>query len=421
MVASLRKTLLDHLSLSLLLPVVRFSYGFALAAILSNHLSVENYGHWSLYISNMGLVLTFSSLNLMYSSQVVLTGQKFEQQKKDMFTVGSFKFVFTIFCYLLFALYLLHKEILATDLIALLLAGLFFRTVNDLAYGFLRALLRLKRQVAFFATESALIIGAVAASSYLFSGGLYGAVFAFIAAEIVAAAVGVWLLRDYLGWSEWNRKTLGKYLRIGLPLIPFSFSDLIVNALVPLLLKLYEGVESVAFYSIAQKVALVATVPNAIIGNVYAQYLKKSYLSDGGAGVRKTFFAFLGIYGVLAIPVLIGLFLFGEDIIRMISTEEYVKSRDLMLLLALVNVVIMVTAMLTTVFAVYDRTRLVGAIWIGILVFYVAINQWFVPHFHIMGVAYALLIAFGLGLILVALATVRLRHSQRSQSPKPGI
>lgn len=409
-----QRTLIDHLSLSVLLPVIRFSYGFALAALLSKYLPVNAYGEWSLFISVMGLILVFSSLNLMYSSQVVLTGKRFEEQREDMFSVGGFKLLFTIAVYSAVSAYLYFWEVIEPPLILLLLLALVFRTVNDLVFGFLRALLRLKRQVLFLFVESALIIGAVATSCYLLSGGLRGAIYAFIGAETLATIIGLYLMKQYLGWFTWKWQVVRKYLRIGLPLIPFSFSDLIVNALVPLLLKIYEGSHEVAFYSIAQKVALVATVPNAVINNVYAQYLKKSFLADGGAGVRRTFLAFLGIYLAMAVPVGGILYLFGEDIIRLISTEEYVHSYELMLHLVVVNVLIMITAMLTTIFAVYDRTKTVGLIWIGVLVFFVILNQILIPRYSTLGTAYALQISFGLGLVLVVAAAIRLRNSVKT-------
>ena len=77
----LRKTIIGHLSLSMLLPIIRFSYGFALAAILSKHLPESGYGQWSLFISTMFLMLTIASVNLLYAAAFRLTGRTLQEQR----------------------------------------------------------------------------------------------------------------------------------------------------------------------------------------------------------------------------------------------------------------------------------------------------------------------------------------------------
>ena len=407
--------LIGHLSLSASLPVIRFSYGFALAAILSKYLSVEAYGSWSLFISLVGLILTFSSLNLMYASNVLLTGKDRNSQKREIFSVGVTKFTMTILVYIGFAIYLSCREVIDPSLILLLFLALVFRTANDLFFGLCRSLLLLHRQVLFLLVESCLILLALVISCYVLDGGLYGALYGFILAELLAASLGLFLLKDYLTFATYDFAIVKKYLAIGLPLIPFAFSDLIVNALVPLLIKLYDGFEAVAFYSIAQKVALVATIPTAIVDNVYAQHLRKSRLSKEGPGVRKTFLMFIAIYLAMALPLLLILYLLGEDVIRLISTDEYVRSYGLMLLLVIVNMMVSVGSMLTTVFAVYERTRTAGYIWLGVLAVFLGISGYCYDRWEMPGIAYALIFSFGLGLLLIALAVVQLQRSVRRE------
>ncbi|MDH3892451.1 MAG: hypothetical protein OEV49_15395 [candidate division Zixibacteria bacterium] len=408
-----QKTVLSHLTISGLLPVIRFGYGFCLAALLSKQLTVESYGNWSLFISMIGLILTFSSMNLMYASNVLLTGKDRKQQKQDIFSVSVTKGCVTLLVYACFACYLLYNDVFTPTVLALMFAALVCRTVNDLCFGLCRALLLIGRQVLFLFVESALIIAAILVGCYYFEGGLEGALYGFIAAEFLATTLGMYLLRDYLEVTRYDLRVVKKYLALGLPLLPFAFSDLIVNSLVPLLLKLYDSFESVAFYSIAQKVALVATIPTAIVNNVYAQYLKKSRSSANGSAVRRTFLIFLSIYLLLALPLLLFMYLFGKDVIALVSTVEYVHSYDLMLLLVLVNMLVSVSAMLTTLFAVFERTRTVGYIWLGVLALFVSISGYCFDRWQMHGIAYALLISFGLGLMLVAVAVSFLKKSIR--------
>lgn len=423
MALRLPRSLLNHLSLSVMLPAIRFSYGFALAALLSKYLPVEQYGRWSLFISNAYLVLTFASVNLMYAASVILTGKTFPEQKRDIFSLIVAKYGLTAIVFVAFAGYLVHSHTFDLQIVALLGLVLVAMTANNTVFGLLRALLRVKRQVLFFGVECGSVIVCVLTATWLLGGGIRDAIVAFLVAQALAAVVGVFLLRQYLGWGEFDWKVIRRYLAVGLPLIPFAFSDLIVNSLVPLLIKVYDSFESVAVYSIAQKVALLATVPNAIINNVYAQYLKRSRLESGLPGVRKTFFTFLAVYLGLTAPVMIGLALFGRHIILLVSTEHYVSSYGLMLMLAAANVIIMITAMLTTVFAVYERTRAIGFIWLGVLAVYLVLNQLLVPVYKLDGIAYALLATFALGLIAVLIAAVKMyvqkRRTDALLNPRP--
>ncbi len=405
-----QRTILNHLSVSSLLPVIRFGYGFTLAALLSKQLSVEAYGHWSLFISMLGLVLTFSSLNLMYATNVLLPGQDITQQKRDIFSVAVTRMVVTIIVFAGFVVYLHYNQVFTGDILALLLLALVFRTVNDLCFGLCRSLLMITRQVLFLFAESALILFAIVVVCYYYDGGLYGALYGFIMAEAAAAVFGFVLLREYLSLSQYQFSVVKKYLAIGLPLIPFAFSDLIINSLVPLLMKLYDSFESVALYSIAQKVALAATIPTAIVNNVYAQYLKKSRLSDRTGEVRKTFLTFLGIYLAMVAPVALIMFFFGRDIIILISTAEYTSSYQLMLLLVLTNIMVSIGALVTTLFAVYERTKVVGMIWLAVLVLFVSISGYCFERWQIEGVAYALIISFGAGLTGVSVSIFALKR-----------
>ncbi|MFH1686481.1 MAG: oligosaccharide flippase family protein [bacterium] len=405
------RALLGDMSWSGLLPVIRFGYGLALAVLLSKHLSVEQYGQWSLFISTMFLVLTVSSLNLTYAATVILTGKDIEDQRRDIFSVAVTKYAATLVVYLGFALYLAASDTFALEVVVMLGVVVIAKATNDLFFGLLRALLQVARQVRFVAFESVAIIALVGMTTWGIGWSWYGAVWAYLVAELLTIVLGVVYLREYLTWTRLDRTIIRQYLRIGLPLIPFAFSDLIINALVPFLIRIYESFEAVALYSIAQKVALAAALPNAVINNVYMQYLKKAKEAGGIVAVKHTLRRFLLIYLVLIVPVLTGLVLFGQEMIRLISTEAYMGSYILALKLAGVNVIVMLSALLMAVFAVYDRTRTVGWIWMVVLVFYVISNQWLVPEFGLDGIAYALLLSFAGGLAAIGIAAARLIRS----------
>jgi len=72
-----------------------------------------------------------------------------------------------------------------------------------------------------------------------------------------------------------------------------------------------------------------------------------------------------------------------------------------------------VGSMLTTVFAVYERTRTAGWIWLGVLVVFLVSSRYCYDRWEVSGVVYALIAAFGLGLLLIGAAVIRLQQSIR--------
>ena len=192
------KQFISRISFSMILPFIRFSYGFLLAMILSKNLSLSDYGEWSFFISMIGLVLTFSSLSLMYSSQVIFQTRDKIELKQDINSIMVFKVLFTLFLGLLFGLYGYIYELFSKDIAILFFIVIFFRTIADLTFGLLRALLKIKAQVLFFFIESVLIISFIFYSVSYISNDISHSIYSFLYAEIIASLFGIYLLKNYI-------------------------------------------------------------------------------------------------------------------------------------------------------------------------------------------------------------------------------
>ncbi|MCH7576047.1 MAG: oligosaccharide flippase family protein [Candidatus Marinimicrobia bacterium] len=408
MAGKINLAILKNLSYSLLLPLIRYSYGFALVILLSKNLPVAEYGQWSLLISTLGILITVASLNTMYSAQIILPEVEKDELGTDILTLGLFKLTFTFFVFLVVLYFLnVHLEF-SGSILRIFAALLIFRTICDFVFGILRAQLRVKEQIVFFFVESALILAFVGSVILRPSSPVTELLKAFLLAEILAAALGIIILLRQKFTFRLRPHRLRKYFVIGVPLIPFAFLDLIVNAIAPIFIKLFDQYEAVAFYSIAQKVAMLILIPFAIINNVYGQYLKLGKLDggiDGALGVMKQFFI---IYILLLGGALLGLVFLGEWIIALVSTGAYIEAYPLMLTIAVANIVVTFSSMVTTLFAVYDKTRIVGTVWIIVLVAYIALSMVLIPKFDLYGAAYAMIISFGVGLIIVSIAALML-------------
>lgn len=395
-----------RLGLSLFLPVIRFSYGFLLAMYLSKNLVKEEYGEWSLFISMIGLVLTFSSLSLMYSSQVIFPNKSKGELKSDIFNIMLFKLIFTFFVGGLFLVYSKYANLFSPEVVVIFLAVLFFRTVCDLTFGILRALLKVKEQVSFFFLESFLILTSILVTSEFIFLDVINAIYAFLFAQILASLYGFFLLRNYLCFSVFSFTRIKPYLLIGLPLIPFAFMDLIINAMTPLFIRTNGTLSDVALYSIAQKVALLMTIPSSVLNNIYTQYLSKAYNKSKDTMVA-VFKQFLVLYVASNLFMFGSLVALGKDIIIIISSREYLDSYQSMILLLMANSLIIFSSVLTSVFSVTKQIKKVSLIWLFVLIVYLLLSLILTKYFSLVGAIYAILISFSLGFLVLSLHTYR--------------
>ena len=402
----LDKTFFKHIGFSFALPGIRFFYGFLLASMMSQHLSIQDYGIWSLFISMIGLVLTFSSLSLMYSSQVIFPTKKRSELDKELTHIALFKISITIFIGLLFLVYMMYQNLFETFIIQLFVLFLLFRTIADLVFGLLRALLKVKEQVFFLFFESFLIIFFLFINIQFISSSTESAITSFLIAEVIASLYGYYLLKGHLNFTKFDFSLIKPYLAIGIPLIPFAFMDLIINAMTPLFIKLYSSLDQVAFYSIAQKVAMIITIPSSILNNIYTQYLSKSY-QKSKTEMLNTLKKFFFLYFVSILMMAIILFYFGKNIIVFISSERYLDSFNMMLLLLLANIFVIFSSIFTSIFAVMKKTKLISVIWIGVLFIYIVLSIVLSQYYQVQGAIYAILISFGIGFTSIVFLTIK--------------
>jgi len=398
--------LLTHISMSSILPIIRFSYGIILAILLSKSLSVSEYGEWSFFISMIGLVLTFSSLSLMYSSQVIFPTKSKSEIIPDLNTIAVFKVILTILIAFLFAVYGYYFELFSLMLSVLFCVVIVFRTIADLVYGFLRALLKIKDQIVFLLVESLLVLVFIGYSLFVDSKNVYELIYAFLYAEAFVSVYGIYLLRSYIELEKFKLISLKPYLAIGIPLVPFAFMDLIINATTPLFIKSYDSIEMVALYSISQKAAMLMIVPSSILGNIYTQYLSKAYQKSRGE-MLSVLKRFMSLYFISTLLMFVFLYIFGLDIIVAISSVEYKDAYDILLLLMVANVFVVFSSIFTSIFVVMKLVRRVSYTWIGVLFLYVLLSIILSKYYMFLGSIYAILISFGIGFILISYLTYK--------------
>ena len=355
---------------STLIPIVRSVSPILLVFLLAKFLPKEDYGFYVYCIGVIGLILSVSSLNIMYSMQVAANKENISQYSLAE-SVFIFKITTTIIIGLIFTLFLLLQENIDFKTFAFLNLMLFFRVLNDFIFGYTRAINAFKQQF-YFSTAEQLIfplsILFIAVTNELT---IFNVFFSFIVSQFISTAFFLlFLSKDMFKLLPklLNFSYIKTLLLIGLPMLPFTFSDLIISSIFPQIIFIEFGGSVTAEYAVAQKVAILVTFPAMVLNNFYLQQLTIANEANAEKFIS-TLLKFILNFSLAMLAVLIFITFLKEIIISFFFNIDYLGSLDAIQNLMYCYFLITLCSVLSGYFAVLQKTKVVGLLWINVLIF----------------------------------------------------
>ena len=390
--------IIKRLGYSSLIPAIRFSSVFLLTIVLTKLVSIEDYGLWSLFISISGLAVTIGSLNLMYSSQVLLNDYKDVDKPCIISNLFILKFIATLTLSLVINLYVFYSGIFDYETFLIAILFITFRVCTDFFFGISRALLMIKQQFIIFSIENISTLTFI--YLYVENNGSYNIDNILILAalgQIASALYGYLVIKNYVIFTSINISAIRKFISMGVFLIPFSYLDLIIASFTPFVIQLYLGFSSVALYSLAQKIALVVTVPGSILSNIYIQTYKKS-LKNSDISVQKNLQYTLYLFIIGTIVIGMTLIIFSKEIIILVSNPSYLDSIPLVSLLVICNILVVFNSFTNYFLIINKQERFIFYLWLSMLVIYFPSTLLMIKIIGINGAIYSILLISLLGL-----------------------
>lgn len=392
--------IIRRLGYSSLLPAIRFLSVFLLTVVLTKEISIEDYGLWSLFISISGLAVTIGSFNLMYSSQVLLNDYKDIDKPSIISSLFLLKFIITFLLSLVINFYILYVGIFdyETSLIAILFIT--FRVCTDFFFGIARALLMIRQQFIIFFIENIstlifIFIYIQNNESYYIKEILIYAVLG----QILSALCGYHVIKNFIVFTTLKLSAIKKFISMGFFLIPFSYLDLIIASFTPFIIQLYLGLSSVALYSLAQKIALVVTVPGSILSNIYIQAYKKS-LKNSDVLMQKNLKNTLYFFIIGTVLIGLAIILLSEEIIMLLSNATYLDSIPLVLLLVICNILVVFNSFINYFLIINKKEKFIFYLWLSMIALYIPSTIFMIKIFGINGAIYSILLISIVGLSL---------------------
>ena len=187
--------------------------------------------------------------------------------------------------------------------------------------------------------------------------------------QILSALYGYWVIKDSIMFSNLRISALKKFISMGIFLIPFSYLDLIIASFTPFVIQLYLGLSSVALYSLAQKIALVVTVPGSILSNIYIQTYKNS-LKNSDVSMQKNLKSTLYFFIIGTILLGMALIICSEEIVILLSSELYLGSVPLVSLLIFCNILVVFNSFINYFLIINKKETFIFYLWLSMLVIF---------------------------------------------------
>ncbi len=373
--------------------------GLLSAALLTRLLTVESFGVYAQYRAVAGLAVASLSFNLGHGFLRFGSPLAPAARRRMMATIITAQ---TLVCTLALALVLPFGERLslaAFDRPDLwLFVAVWLWSVLSLAQIQLQnSLVIVERAAVAYAVTTAYRVASIASLGVLLVWPTLEAAIAVSVAVMALTTGGLsWLARGELMWPRIDLAPLRELLRFCLPLLPVQLALWVCASSDRFFLKHFEGLESVARYSLVYTFASLIPVLFSAVSNIFLSAVSRWF--DGGERERvdRAFSHTLRAYWLVGSGALVGVFVGAAPIAQMVAGERYVFAdvQSVALWIGAGGFIYGFFQIFTRLFDLARRPWSVSLTWIIAMVLNLGLNALLIPRLGMSGAAIATAISY---------------------------
>lgn len=310
----------------------------------------------------------------------------------------------------LLAIYTLQNEAFS---ILFLLGGVYIplHVLFRLVRGYFRANRRIKVYSAIEAVDVYISIGSIAFAVLVLETWIVGAFSAMILARmLIVIGTLVLIIQD----GGIARPTLDGFIecfRFSIGTMGFTISQSLLDKGDRLLLGFFLGANAVGIYSAAYSIAYVILLYLRPLTASFFPEFSKLWDEDKIESVRSYSISGFRYLGILSIPSVVGLWIIGEDVLRLLSTQEIATAGAIPLVIISAGMFVRgIGEIYAQLFFATDRSEIPAIIQSMTVVLNIGLNLVLIPVLGILGAAVATLVSFTIGTII--LGALFQRHVQ---------
>ena len=388
---------------------------FLLSLFLTNSFSAEIVGQYD-FVRSFLMILSGASLlgtnqAIIYYSGILTSKKSFGSIKSIYFKMN---FLILIACAILYApLLVIDKEVInqifnkqgAYELVSLSLQGLVFYSITMLNIDTIRALKHtlisegfrnIFRYTPFFIFSIILYI--IDSPEYLVLWFIYSFVVIFV---ISTAVVYFFLFNKNFPKSAAHNFSSTEILRASYPMALSAISYFLMQSTDVLFISAYDTFESVAYYSIAVKLATVTALALISVNIVIAPKIASIYNDKNFSQLKLILKKATRMNVVISLPIIIILLFFSEYVLSTFGSN-YILAKNALWILLIAQFFNSITGPSALYLNMTGRQKKLNVILVISLLINVVLNIILVPDFGMLGAAISTTTSFVISKILAS-------------------
>ena len=380
---------------------------FCLSLFLTNYYSAEIVGQYDFVRSTImilsGISLIGTNQAIIYYSGVLTSKNSFGSIKNIYFKMVSLVFIICSFLYI--PILLVSEDFInqifnkqeSYDLIELSVQGLIFYSITMLNIDTIRALKK--------TTTSELFRNLFRYTPFLlFSIILYAIdrpedlvvwfIYSFVVLCVVStAAVFVLLLNKDFPATTTQKYSTKDIIKTSYPMALSAISYFLMQSIDILFLGAFDTFESIAYYSVAVKIATVTSLALISVNIVIAPKIAKIYNDRNFSELKSMIRKATRINVLISSPILLILFFFPDFLLSMFG-DNYTLAKNAFLVLLIAQFFNSITGPSALYLNMTGRQKILNFILLISLLINVILNVILIPKFGMVGAASATTISF---------------------------
>lgn len=340
-----------------------------LIPILSNNLSITDFGMWNIFQVTLRLFSAVATLGL--PNAVIRYLPSLKEESKIQEGYYSIIFLGAVFILILsFLIYMMAGFIAQAlfdgnvFLVQVLSLVVYLGAINTIMVNYFRAFKKIKKYALFLFLQVYLSLFLVSYAVIIVQE-INGAILAYLMGQLLIFFImNFFIIRD-IGWTWPQFTRIREYLDFSLPMVPSAISYWIVESSDKYLLGIILGTTYVGFYSPAYTIgSLIALImmpfPSILLPTI------SQYYDEGNLKQTSSYFEYsLKLFLFLSIPAVFGIGALSYPLLVVLS-NTFIASNSYYLipLLVLGSFFYSVFTIYSLVFALVKKTRIIASIWL---------------------------------------------------------
>lgn len=374
--------------------------GLILLPILTKTLGAEIYGTWAMIIATVSLLMPLGLLQLEYAMTRFLTAEKNKIKINEgissifvtvMLTASSISMIIFIMSEpLAVVIFGGIGNIIFVKITSLLIL---LTTLDQAILQYFISFRRMERYSGFVILQTiieVLLIGYLVLSGY----GLFGAVSSLLLVRAVIVIVGFLLIKSEVGLVTPSFSVIKPYLAFSLPLIPFTFSWLMIDIGDRYVIGYFLGVNAVGIYSVSYAIGSLVVFFCSPIILLLLPALTNLYENEEIEELKNSLKYAFKFFVAISTPTLIGLSILSKSLLVMLSTPEFLSGYTIVPIVGLGVIFFNIDKLFANVLILFKKTKVLSLAYGFSALLNMIMNIILVPMIGILGAAIATLITF---------------------------